>query len=836
MRLLLSIALKELWASRRSLVLPGLALSLAVASFLIIQIFQVQIGASFRSQGREMLGADLEIEAFRPLAESELKDLQNLLLPTAKISEIRDFNTMLQLPEKEKSQFARIFAVSGDYPFYGQFDLSPPQAFSALNDTEAKAFIPRDVAELLEMKVGDEIRIGVKDFKVAGIIDRNPGGLRSSISFAPRIFIHMRHLAETALLDRPGRVDYMYLIYSPEQSPEVLRSQLRSMWKDPALEISTFENSAQAFQRLFDQIKLFGQLISIAALLISAVGLFGTFQTWFRERIYLIAILRSTGASNNQLRILFTFALFAFSLVVSFIGILSGQGIYRLLKPSLSSVVPLPLIDVSSTMVTLESFCLGLVAPLLFGWLAMIEISSYKPAILLRSSTPSFRFSKQQILYAFLIVFLFWALSAKIVDSLVKGSYVAAGTILVFGVGALLCGLVFKGVSTWKTRSLALQYALRSLLRDNQSTLTTASLILVIGFTLSSVWALQTRLQDEFRVEASVRQSSLFVFDIGTDEKAALDKILSTSATSSIRWSPTLRVRWDSKNGEPIIFDEDEIEEGRRFEGEMFVSESLDLPSTDIIVDGQFWLKAYSPNQPLEISVAHNYARMRNIELGDKLGFSLFGIPFEATVTSLRNVRWTDFQPSFRFLFQPGYFGDLPTQFVGAITTPDNPSRIKIKRDLSVHLPAVSTLDVAEIKEDLIKVTSQLIWVIQSILGFLLILGMAQIAALAREKTVSRRMDMAMLKCLGASLTQLRFFLFWEFLLVSFVPSLIGASLGAVAGALILKEFFNLPASAEISLVIVAIPLGISVLTVAIGEITTSRLYKIKPRVLFSDT
>ena len=72
-------------------------------------------------------------------------------------------------------------------------------------------------------------------------------------------------------------------------------------------------------------------------------------------------------------------------------------------------------------------------------------------------------------------------------------------------------------------------------------------------------------------------------------------------------------------------------------------------------------------NSMPEMSLETRFAKRLNVDLGDTMTFDVQGVEVEGRITSLRQIRWTSFQPNFFIQFQPGVLEDAPKTWLAGI-------------------------------------------------------------------------------------------------------------------------------------------------------------------------
>ena len=76
--------------------------------------------------------------------------------------------------------------------------------------------------------------------------------------------------------------------------------------------------------------------------------------------------------------------------------------------------------------------------------------------------------------------------------------------------------------------------------------------------------------------------------------------------------------------------------------------------------------------------------------------YDIQGVCIEATVTSIRAVRWASLRPNFLVLLSPHALRDAPQTWIAALPTLPPEARTAVQARLAERFPTVSTFDVSE--------------------------------------------------------------------------------------------------------------------------------------------
>jgi len=114
------------------------------------------------------------------------------------------------------------------------------------------------------------------------------------------------------------------------------------------------------------------------------------------------------------------------------------------------------------------------------------------------------------------------------------------------------------------------------------------------------------------------------------------------------------------------------------------------------------------------------------------------------------------------------------------------------RRLLAAELPFLSVLDITYIKEELSRILGNLSFALRGIVALLFFLGMIMMIVLIQEKLMSRRLDFASLRCVGARVSWLRRAMSVELVLIAFIPSCAGLLMGGAMSGWVMDYYLNI--------------------------------------------
>jgi putative ABC transport system permease protein len=296
--------------------------------------------------------------------------------------------------------------------------------------------------------------------------------------------------------------------------------------------------------------------------------------------------------------------------------------------------------------------------------------------------------------------------------------------------------------------------------------------ILVFGLAillLLVLTLLRTALIAEWRAQVPDNAPDHFALNVAREEVAPFTALLREGVAGEPVLRPTLRARVTAVNGEPVDRD---TEEGRDLFREHTLSTAASLPDANEVVEGRFWSDA--PDDPMQASVASEFARDVGLTVGDRVRFGLGGLPIDVTVTSLREVDWDSLEPNFLFLLPPQAVADYPTTYITAFHLAVD--RKAFLERLLRRFPTVTIIEVDAVVEQIQRIVDRVTLAVEGVLALVLLAGVLVLVAAIRSSLDERLRAFGLLRALGAGRRHIRTALLVEF-------GALGAASGVLAAA-----------------------------------------------------
>src|SRR5215217_2803559 len=318
---LLQMAWRDSRKNRSRLVLFISSIILGIAALVAIYSLGENLKENIDSQAATLIGADLALYGNKAV-EGKAKELVDSL---GKIrSEERSFASMVYFLKNGGNRLAQVKALSGDFPYYGKFETVPVTAENTFR-TRQEALVDQTLMLQYEAKVGDSIRIGEVTFAIAGVLKKAPGATGITSSVAPTVYIPMRFLDQTGLMQKGSRVAYRYYFKFPVQTDvEKMVKTLEPKFEKYDLDYNTVQEQKEDTGRSFQDLTRFLALVGFVALLLGCIGVASAIHIYIREKLNSIAILRCLGVKATQAFLIYLIQIVGIGVIGSVLGAAFG--------------------------------------------------------------------------------------------------------------------------------------------------------------------------------------------------------------------------------------------------------------------------------------------------------------------------------------------------------------------------------------------------------------------------------------------------------------------------------------------------------------------------------
>lgn len=816
---ILRMAWRDSRGFRRRLLLYTGAIAIGIAALTALRGLSRAMADGVARQATELLGADLEVESDGPFSAVAEAVFDSLGGRRARQVETR---SMVVLPGG--TRLAEVRALEGGWPFYGQLRTDPPGAAAAL-ETEAAALVDDGILLQFGAGVGDSARVGRRAFRIAGRLLGVPGETAVRSDVRPPVFIPLRFLDETGLVQYGSRLEYKVSFrFDDGRQVEDLAEQLeaRLAGTDGDVDADTAADRQRRLGRTIRNLDRFLGLGGFIALLLGAVGVAGAIHAHVEQKLEIVAVLRSLGAGSGQALAVYLLQAAAMGAIGSLAGGLAGCAVLFALPGLVADFLPGAVAPALSAWPLLEGVGIGTSIALLFAARPLLAVRSASPLLALRASyeaglRPGDRALRALVLLAaglgaFLLA---WLLAGRADHALMF----AGGTAAALGLLALAArGLRAAARPLLPRRAGYLwRQGLANLYRPHNQTLV---LLVSLGlgvFLVAALYTAQSSVLAHIAGLGGGGQPNLVLFDIQTDQRDGVANLVAGLGLPRLQQVPVVAMRLASVRGRTVA----QIDSGRQERrGDWALHREYRSTYRDHLVDSETlvagaWRGAAAGDSAF-VSLEAGVAASLGVGVGDALVFDVQGVAVPVYVASLRAVDWQRIMPNFLVVFSTGVLEAAPQFHVLVTRAGDAATRAELQRRVVADYPNVSAIDLDLILRTVDKVLDRVAAVVRSMALFSVATGLVVLVASVSASRFQRLRESALLRTLGASRRQVGRILLVEYAALGALAALAGLALAVGGGWALATYVFEVrfaPAWDWLAAALVAVP----ALTVAVG-------------------
>ncbi|HKC86628.1 MAG TPA: FtsX-like permease family protein [Blastocatellia bacterium] len=784
MRFVLNMAWREMRASWRRLSLFFLCIAIGVGSIVSLRSLAQKMKAAIGREARVMFACDVQVGSnhpWKPEVEEVVKRYFDSPLVAAH-TEVMGTQTMVRPVNDPNGRPVTVMlqGVQEQFPLYGEVRLAGGATYSHAMLNGRGALLPSGLLTQLNLKIGDEVRMGRLTFTVRGAIEKMPGyGI--NIRPLPRVMVDYADAAGAGLTGFGSFVWRSRLFKAREGQDQALLEGLkrdltpkRHYWIGWFRDMQNFAN--QILERMEAQLSFAGLVI----LVLGGIGISSVTRVFVQQKLRSIAILKCLGGDNRHVLGAYLAQALALCVVGSLLGLLFAGALTLVIPRLFDGVLPFQFEVGLTWRAALQGLGVGALVTLLFSLPPLLEIRRVKPMLVMRRNTAGDerRIDWLSLGAALLIVLVLLALTSYQASSIrIGGIFVGmlVGTALTLNlIGAGLMRLLRRAR---RLPSFVLRQGVGSLYRPGNQT---KVILMAVGLGTLFVTAMrlqQANLMHALDVDRSLAASDMYLIDIQKDQRPGVEATVKRLTGAPPRLIPIVRTRLVEIERTPS---NPQTLDPRMLGLEQWVTYKPDLARADeTVVVGKLWEP--TPGAEPEVSLRDDFANNYKVVVGDLMIFDLAGRRIEARVTSIRRIKWGFSMNSgyYRFgvIFRPGALEDAPQIFVAEVKGPaPGAERAQLQRELVEQFPNVSALDlydqVAFVRTKINEVTLAV-----NFLGaFVLLCGVLILTGSVAMTKIHRLYEAAILKTLGAEKKLIAYITLIEYGVLGLLAGVTGSS------------------------------------------------------------
>lgn len=839
----LQLAWKEISNNYKFSLFFVLNLSIGLIGFIALDSFKHSIDQHLENNSKAILTADVQISSRFPLTEVETNMAEEILNADFEATDQISFLSMVAA--NDNSRMSLLLGIEETFPHYGDIILQESGSVLESNAREQlvagdNIWVARDLMVILDLELGDRLKIGDATFTISDVILEDPSSTISVMTNFPAIYMSLASIEKTGLIQLGSRITYSRFYKLPQGYDvtgleETFAAAEREMFRDTRrLSMTTHTEESEDLGEILDYMNDYLGLIALIALFLAGVGAAYLFRSFFTSRFRDMAILMCLGGTPKQAYIMTLVQIVMLGLTSAIIASVIAWFALPLLPLLFDGFLPRGFENSMELNSLLLALFMGTVGSIICCLPILSKIYDLNPIGLfhetVQPSAVRSHWSRYIASYA-PILLVFWGLAIWQSGRFLMGTLFIGGFLLAIGFMGAIAWFILSGCGRFSGQKIVTRkLALRNL---NRNRLGALSCFLAIGLgslLINLIPQIQKGLEEEIAQPTDFEVPDFFMFDIQPEQLEELQGLLADHGYSLSFLSPMVRARLEQVNDVVI----DEVEETpdeqlmrRRMHNLTYQDE---LKNSETLVAGTAWSGPWDPgsDELPGISIEEEFAQRMDLEIGDVMVFDVQSVPVSGRIINTRQVQWNSFQPNFFISFQPGVLDPAPKTFIAAISNVSEADRLRVQNSIVVELPNISIINVTQIVGRILEITDQISWAIRVMAYLSIFAGLVVLFSIARYEVKSRFWEINLLKILGANFRDVKGMVQIEFGILGFFAALTGVLLSlALSWGISWFIFDNLWSfSAGVTTFSIV---AISVLSVATALLATLSVLRQKP-------
>lgn len=833
------IAVRETRASLTKFLFVVLAVGAGVGALTGVRGFSQSFRSMLTSEARTVMAADLTARQFVMPDNAQSAALDQLASRGVERTLITETVSMASGTSADATPvLVSVKAVDpSKYPYYGTVKLIPDMSLAKALQPDTVA-IGEDLAIRLGVKVGDPVRLGGQDFRVAALVNAEPDRMSGSLNIGLRLMMSREAFERTGLMQLGSRAAERILFKLSPGAPGV--EEVRKLIKTalPESVVADFRQSHPIITMGLDRATTFLSLVSLIALIIGSIGVGMAMHAHLQQKMDHIAVMKSLGGTSTEIIRIFMLQTLMLGLLGGMVGALLGRLVAGAFPILLSKLLPITAPQGWHLESIVQGITVGMLTTLLFTLPPLLAIRKVRPGLLLRRDMPEtkpplgqrLRELKGSLGSGAVILAGIGGIAAWLADSPKVGAYFAGGLFVsLLLLSAVAVGLL-RGVKTflknspWRLSSLARQ-GLANLYRPgNQAQAILVALGLGVMFTVS-VYLVQKSLITEIIQTAPPDTPNVYFIGVTQTQVEPLKQLIAKQqgVLNAPILAPSVAARLISVDGVALA-DRPVKGAGRRFMNSMSVMFSEEKPDDTRLNEGSWWKKG---EQEHVVSIADEVAKTLEIRLGSTIEMTSSGRTVKARVVAIHDTQAIRSTPTAALVFNPPALAGLPVTYYGGVRM--TPSSVGgMQRAVFKEYPAITVVNIADALEIVQQVIDQIALVIRFLSAFAILAGAIILAASVAGTRFRRVREVVILKTLGGTRRQVQRIFSVEFLTLGAVAGLLGALLAAAFSNLILTRLLEARFYFDIRVTLACVVLT-ALLSQISGWLASVRILRQKP-------
>jgi len=827
------IAARDMRGRARSLWLLAAGVFIGTAAVALVATTSQSLIDGARQGALESVGGDLSLRlTHRPPNRDELAAMAR----EGEVGMVTELRAMAGAGSRDaapgRAVLVELKGVGPDYPLYGTLKTRPaldPAVGFGRDGGRYGAVADAALFEALGLEPGDDLLIGGVRYRLRGELLFEPDRAFRAFTLGPRVIVANESLPATGLVAAGAEIYHYARIKLPagaggRDAARAALARIDRAFPQSGWRLVNAHDGVPGVERTLAMAQVLVLFIGLGVMLVGGAGIFEAVRAHASEKLAIIAILKSVGASPSVVTLAIGLEVMAAALLGAALGVGLGAFGPALLASAMADQLPFQLNPVPAAKPLSAAALFGVLVAALFAWWPLMRVRDMRARVLLRQSIqqppekPSLkRWLGAAAIASAIIAVVFWVSPMpKLTMVFLAGALLLAALYHLAGRGlSALAGRLARG------RGAHLRLVLGNLHRAGAPT---GPVIMALGLSLTLLVALDgigTAASHHVRHAMPATAPDLVAFSLQPGAATRLGAELARSElVQAQRIQPFLHARVQAINGVAVRDLKIPASMNWVIRGDRGVSFATEPPA-----GGQGARTGFSVDAAI--------AGKLGIGIGDTITLNIGGAVRQGPVTAHHNVDWTRLDLDFPIIAAPGLLDGIPHSYAAALKARPG-AHGELEAMIKERFPGVPLIRVADVLRSLAAAMET---IVSGLRSAALTCGLAALVVLAGsvlQGVRTRAEEAVLLKVLGARRGQLLRQLAAEFLVLGALVALVAVPLGvliahAVAGAAGLTDV-SLPWTGGLKLAFAT-----TVLTVMVGLAATARAYTTPPARILRD-
>src|SRR4051812_31819641 len=322
-----------------------LSVAIGVAALVGVRGFSESFRRTLSSEARSLIAGDLSARIFHvptPVDDRKIEAIEQKV-PGSRSTWVTETLSMASVPPEPVPILVALKAVNpAEYPYYGKANLEPAMSLQQALEGDS-AVVAEEFLIRLNGRVGQTMRLGGRDFKIAAILRQEPDRISAGAGMGPRVMVSSAALARTEIVGPGSRASHRLLIKLPEKLPPdvttvTLRKQVEQALGDA--QVIDYREGSPALTEGLDRATAILSLICLVAMVLGAIGVAMAMHAHLEQRMDVLAILKAVGAGSQDLLRIFLLQTLTLGLAGGLLGVGAGLGVMEALPAVFGKLIP----------------------------------------------------------------------------------------------------------------------------------------------------------------------------------------------------------------------------------------------------------------------------------------------------------------------------------------------------------------------------------------------------------------------------------------------------------------------------------------------------------------